>query len=93
MPDTLKNNSNNITNNITNSSTISEDVSYNKRQFWEYKRLYGGSIKTKKKELSQNNNAKKTRTLLSTVNDMSMAKGVRKQVSTTKGKLIPSTPT
>lgn len=69
MPDTLKYNSNNITNNITNSSTISEDVSYNKRQFWEYKRLYGGSIKTKKKELSQNNNAAKTRKVFHLVNN------------------------
>lgn len=44
---------------------MSDDVSYNKRQFWEYKRLYGGSSK----KLSQNNNANKTRKVFHLVNN------------------------
>jgi len=62
-----------------NNNTISEDVSFNKRQFWEYKRLYGGSSKTKQikrtkqitntNNLSQNNNAKQTRKVFHLVNN------------------------
>lgn len=65
MPDT---NSNANSRNISNK--ISDDVSYNKRQFWEYKRLFGGSSKTKKiNKLSQNNNATQTRKVFHLVNN------------------------
>lgn len=53
-------------NTLANTKTaISNDVSFNKRQFWEYKRLYGGSIK----KLSNNNNVKKTRKIFHLVNN------------------------
>ena len=67
MPDsfnTLENTKTAISNDMQN------DVSYNKRQFWEYKRLYGGSSKTKKiNKLSQNNNATQTRKVFHLVNN------------------------
>lgn len=53
-------------NTLANTKTaISDDVSFNKRQFWEYKRLYGGSTK----KLSQNNNATHTRKVFHLVNN------------------------
>ena len=63
-------NSKNISNTKTISNKINDDVSYNKRQFWEYKRLFGGSSKTKKiNKLSQNNNSTQTRKVFHLVNN------------------------
>jgi DNA topoisomerase I len=54
-------------NNIINTS-MSDDVSYNKRQFWEYKRLYGGSS-SKTKNFSSFQNKTQTRKVFHLVNN------------------------
>ena len=51
------------------SNDVSNDVSYNKRQFWEYKRLYGGSSKTKRKQQVSDNNTSHTRKVFHLVNN------------------------
>lgn len=67
-------------NTLANTKTaISDDVSFNKRQFWEYKRLYGGSTK----KLSQNNNATHTRKVFHLVNNkVATDKDLVKRLST-----------
>ena len=58
-------NNNNINNINIQGKTQDNEASYNKRQFWEYRRLYGGS----KKKLSQNDNAKHTKKVFHLVNN------------------------
>ena len=65
---------NNSSTNISSTSPNAEDVSYNKRQFWEYKRLYGGStskskIKSKINKLSPSQNKTQTRKVFHLVNN------------------------
>jgi DNA topoisomerase-1 len=54
----------------TSDTQMGNDVSYNKRQFWEYKRLYGGSSsKSKTKTLSPAQNKAQTRKVFHLVNN------------------------
>jgi len=73
----MNNNSSIHISSTSNSNTsMGDDVSYNKRQFWEYKRLYGGStskskskIKSKINKLSPSQNKTQTRKVFHLVNN------------------------
>ena len=56
--------------NTNNTVSHNDDISYNRRQFWEYKRLYGGfSGKSKTKKLGSSQNKAHTRKLFHLVNN------------------------